>query len=241
MKIKPIFLGGVVVSLLSLFMPGGHLSGQARPRYSYLYNDTTPKPALIKQNMLSFGFFSPLNQHISFEYDRLMTDNMMLSVGAGIISPSLTQGNNNNTDPYAETTTLQGGGYGEVGVKLFLNPDYNWVGKRGYCVMQGMYIKPQLIVSMFSNSNTVYESPYIYPPAPTTIQNSYTGFAMFINLGGQWIIARTIVIDIYGGIGCNYTNGNPTAPAINNYYSYLTFSSNFPLAVAGGVNIGIPF
>lgn len=191
--------------------------------------------------MISYGFFSPLNQHISLEFDRLVTDNMMIAIQGGIITPGLTQ-SNENANSLSNGNNLQGGGYVEAGIKLFFNPDYNWDGKRGYCVMQGMYIKPQLILSMFTNTATnIYDSYYIYPPPSVTTQYSYTGFAMFINLGGQWIIARTIVIDIYGGVGCNYTNGNPTAPAINNYYSYLTFSSDFPLAVQGGINIGVPF
>lgn len=195
------------------------------------------KPALIKQNMISYGFFSPLNDHISVEYDRIVSDNIMITCQAGII----TSGMNQPTEATGNTTVS--GGYGEIGAKLFLQQDYASYGRRGYYVPEGLYFKPQLTITAFTNTTTTTNySYYAYPAPSTTNQNAYTGVALSINLGGQWVIAKCIVIDAYCGLGCCFTGvSSSNEPVIDNYYSYLSAGPSFPVAVEGGINIGVPF
>lgn len=202
---------------------------------------TTVMPKLIKSNFLYFGFLSMLNQHISFEYAKQMNDDIMLCGQVGIINSGLSQTSENLQD-YGSITTVSGG-YFEGGVKLFLNPDYTKDGRHGYYTVEGLYLKPQFVVSVFTTTITTQEySPYAYPPPTTTTQYSYTGGSVILNLGGQWMIARTISIDAYVGAGVSFSNANSSnLPFTDNYFSYLVAGQNFPLAVTGGVNIGLPF
>jgi len=195
-------------------------------------------PKLIKQNFIYYGFLSTLNQHISLEYDRQFTDELMFTGEIGVINSGLDQQTSNTT--YGNTTTVSGG-YFEGGVKLFFNPDYTRVGKHKYYTVEGLYLKPQIVVSVFSTIITTGSSYYVYPP-PTTTQYNYTGAALMLSLGGQWMIAHTIAIDLYGGVGVSISNAySSNQPEVYNYYSYLSAGSQVPLAVGGGINIGLPF
>jgi hypothetical protein len=108
--------------------------------------------------------------------------------------------------------------------------------------VEGLYLKPQFIVSIFNTTSTEYQSSYVYPPPVVKNQYSYTGAAIIVNVGGQWIIAHTIAIDLYAGVGVGFSNADASnQPFTDNYFSYLTAGQNFPLAVTGGINIGLPF
>ncbi len=193
----------------------------------------TVKPKLIKNNFLYYGFLSSLNQHISIEYDRQMSDDIMLCGQIGVINSGLSQ---------STSSTTIGGGYFEGSVKLFFNPDYTRDGRHGFYAVEGLYIKPQLAVSIFSTTSTSYYSPYVYPPSYSTNQNTYSGAAILLSIGGQWLIAHTLALDLYAGVGCSFSNAySANLPNNYNYYDYLSAGSNFPLAFTGGINIGLPF
>lgn len=213
--------------------------GQHRQTSYHTMEDTMGKPALIKENMISYGFFSPLNEHISVEYDRLVNDNIMVTGQVGIITSGMNQPNGTSSNT---NNTSVSGGYGEIGAKLFLQQEYASYGRRGYYVLQGLYFKPQLTITAFTNTTTNNSSYYVYPPTTTTTQNAYTGVSLLISVGGQWVIAKCIVMDAYGGFGCCFTGvSNSNEPVIYNYYSYLSGGPSFPIAIAGGINIGVPF
>jgi len=175
-------------------------SGHASSYYPHEHDSAiTVMPKLIKTNFIYFGILSAVNQHISAEYDRQMNDDVMLCGQIGIINSGFSE-QSNNTDIYAATTTVSGG-YLEAGVKLFFNPDYTRDGSHGYYAVEGIYIKPQIAISIFSNTTTTISSYYSYPSQTTTTQYSYTGAALLLNIGGQWIIAHSLAIDLYAGGG----------------------------------------
>lgn len=193
---------------------------------------TTVMPKLTKKNFIYYGFLSSLNQHVSFEYDRQMSDEVMLCGQIGIINSGVSQVTSGATAT---------GGYFEAGVKLFFNPDYTKSGPNKYYVVEGLYLKPQVVLTIFNTVSTSYPTYYVYPPATVTNDYSYTGGAITVCLGGQWIIARTIVIDLYGGVGVSFSNAySANNPIIYNYYNYLSTGENIPIAFTGGINIGLP-
>jgi len=196
--------------------------------------DKTATTKKVKKSIVSFGFFSPLNQHISFGYDQLLGTDIILSSQIGIIGPGVTQ-----------TTNPSKGGFLEIGPKLFFSPTWTMDGMRRMNAMQGGYFKPEIVVSAFSQSNI-----YIYyPQPPTTSSTTYTGIAIILNLGHQWIFANSFALDMYFGIGYNISAYNSSGTGNNfnneanggNYYSYETGGSSFPLAFAAGLNLGVPF
>jgi len=208
--------------------------------FSQHYADLTPgdknvTTKKVKKSIISFGFFSPLNQHISFGYDQLLGTDIILSSQIGIIGPGVTQ-----------TSNPSKGGFLEIGPKLFFSPTWTMDGMRRVNAMQGGYFKPEIVVSAFSQSNTYYS---YYPPTPTTASTTYTGIALILNLGHQWILANSFALDMYFGIGYNISAYNSSGTRSNfnnednggNYYSYETVGTGFPLAFSAGVNLGVPF
>jgi len=221
---------------------------QQHPSSNYYPHDhdsaTTVMPKLIKSNFLYYGFLSSLNQHISFEFAHQMSDDVMLAAEVGIINLGFSQQSTNTAkEPGDSVVNGTSGGYFEGSVKLFMNPDYTRVGRHGYYSVEGLYIKPEFAVSIFTTTVTAISySPYVYPPPTSDHTYSYTGGAIILNFGGQWIIAHCIAIDAYCGVGINFSNAySANNPFTDNYFSYLTTSGNVPLAFTGGINIGLPF
>jgi hypothetical protein len=186
----------------------------------------------IKKRIISFGFFSPLNQHISFGYDQLMGTDIVFTSQFGIIGPGI--------NPYgAYTNNGLGGGFIDAGIKLFFAPDFVTDGTLRYNSMQGAYFKPQVSVSVF-NLNYSYTT---YNPNngtySTTSDNTHTGIALILNIGKQWILAHVVSLDIYAGVGYSVNTANNNRDYISNYYSYEGVPGS--IVGAAGVNIGIPF
>jgi len=190
----------------------------------------------IKKRIISFGFFSPLNRHISFGYDQLIGDDLVFTSQVGIIGPGIT-----NTSTYAYDQQ-PGGAFVEAGVKLFFSPDFVTDGMHRYNTMQGGYFKPQIIVSSFDLTN--YSTNYGYYPYYNHQTNStrvnYTGAAFMLNFGKQWMFAGSVTLDMYVGVGYSI-NAQSKTDYIANYYSYLSTGSTLPLAFSAGINLGVPF
>ncbi len=194
----------------------------------------------LHKHIISFGFFSLLNQHISFGYDQLLGNDMVLTTQLGIIGPSANAGNYTANGSPA-------GAFIEGGVKLFFAPDFVTVGTTRYNSMQGYYFKPQISISSFNLTQTTNTPYYNYPPyttTPSTTITNYTGIALMLSLGKQWILAHSVSLDVYAGIGYTIggSSGNNDAPS--NYYSFESTgagSGGAGIAVSAGLNLGVPF
>jgi len=78
----------------------------------------------------------------------------------------------------------------------------------------------------------------------TTVSHTFTGVALLLNFGKQWIFSKTFSLDIYIGAGyalapSNSGNSLYYDNYTGNYFSYITTGPDFPLALSGGMNIGI--
>lgn len=193
-------------------------------------NTTNTTSKKVKKSIVSFGFFSPLNQHISIGYDQLIGTDLILSTELGLIGPG-----------FATSAAPPSGGFVEVGTKLFFSPTWSTDGMRRVNAMQGGYFKPQVVVSVFSDQS----SSYLYA------NRTYTGVGLILNIGHQWILSNSFALDMYFGIGYNlsYLNNSgglnnsfsTNEPSSGNYYSYTTLGSTSPIAFSAGVNLGVPF
>jgi len=225
MKTYTQFLPGCMVMGLLMLAPILGLS----QHYANLTPESDNSPKKIKKSIISFGFFSPLNHHISIGYDQLIGNNLILSSQVGLIGPGVT------------TTTPATGGFIEVGPKLFFSPDWLMDGMHRYNAQQGGYFKPEIALSVFSQPTSYYS----YPGPVTTSNQTFTGVALILNFGKQWILANSFALDMYVGIGYSINTQSTSAYNYNegptNYFSYITTGSSFPLAFSGGINLGVPF
>lgn len=186
-----------------------------------------PYSAKIKKHIISFGFFSPLNQHISFGYDQLLGTDFVFTSQLGIIGPGITN---------SAYTGKPVGAFGEVGAKLFFAPDFVTDGLLRYNRMQGTYFKPQIIISSFNYTSYFYN----YTTGNQTSITNYTGVALMLNIGRQWILANSVTLDIYAGVGYAI-NSDQNTDFTGNYYSYESGGPSFPIAGCAGLNLGVPF
>ncbi|HSY75984.1 MAG TPA: hypothetical protein VK890_03960 [Bacteroidia bacterium] len=191
----------------------------------------------IKRRIISFGFFSPVNQHISFGYDQLLGTDIVFTSQVGIIGPGINPSASASYPGSYVSKPL--GGFVEVGAKLFFAPDFVTDGLLRYNSMQGLYFKPQVAISVFNLTQTSYGYNYGYYTPPQTTVTNYSGLALILNLGKQWILAHAISLDIYGGIGYSLNTADNNFDRITNYYSYEGSAGS--IVFTGGVNIGVPF
>jgi hypothetical protein len=156
---------GKLIAVVLLLLPAtrsysqyGHPSPQYGGHSNYYPHqhdsDITVMPKLIKTNFLYYGFLSTLNQHISIEYDKQMSDDIMILAQVGIISSGVSQVTDNTT---------AGGAYVEGGMKLFFNPDYTKQGRHGYYTVEGIYLKPEIALSVFTTTNIRFLSLCVSP------------------------------------------------------------------------------
>ncbi len=201
-----------------------------------------PKQLKVRKRDVTFGFFSPINQHLSFGYEQPVTSDIILSGHIGIIGLGLNVAGSYPTSFTSNPT----GAYVSCGAKMFFNPDY-WInGMYRYNKMQGLYFMPEIVAGYFNYyslnyfPNINYPNPYYYQ-APTTVRNGVTHYALLLNLGKQWVLANVVILNIYAGIGYGgFKLSGPyqqyLEPDLSNFYDYLSTGS---IAVAAGVDIGV--
>src|SRR6185312_7416868 len=181
-----------------------------------------------KVRIISFGFFSPLVNHLSFGYDQILGTDLILSTQIGIIGVGV--GNQNTT----YSSTSEAGAFVEAGVKLFFSPEFVTDSKYiRYNKMQGGYFKPLLVFSSFNEQQTSVTPPWNGGPQRVTNSATHTGSALLICFGKQWILANVLSLDMYAGMGYGlFSDQNSTGT----YYSYLQSDTRVPLAFTAGLN-----
>jgi hypothetical protein len=134
------------------------------------------------------------------------------------------------------------------GVKLYFSPDYLMDGMRRFNDFQGGYFNPVIIYSGFGFDYDSYNQTTGTYVSKRGVNNS---FALMLHFGRQWVLAKTVSIEMYGGIGYGWSS--VSAPDYFNAYgvladanwlvpykySHLQFSNEVPLAIDAGFKIGI--
>lgn len=163
----------------------------------------------------------------------------------------------------AESGLFLRGGY-----KFINTPDYKIKGMRYMHILKGGYVKPELVISTFttSESSTNYLSQTgTYPNYTTTYEkittdNRYTGVGAILNFGKQWVFSDIFLVDVFLGLGLGYgttkeisrtsSTFTTTGYYYDDYYSessvfpavglYVDYASNrIGLAGQGGIKIGM--
>ncbi|HXB12812.1 MAG TPA: hypothetical protein VNZ45_12550 [Bacteroidia bacterium] len=198
---------------------------------------------------ITFGFFSPINQHISFTYEQPLNYQMVLSARLGIIGPGFNIGNGGYSYNYSNAPKPLGA-YVGCGVKLFIHPDFIMEGMRRYNSMQGVYLMPEFIIGNFNYTTTYSYStgyPYYQNITGTNTEN-ITNYALILNLGRQWVFAEHFIMGLHAGIGYggySVKGGTPQQYPYNyndyngaNFYDYLASGI---IVWSAGIDIGVIF
>jgi hypothetical protein len=191
-----------------------------------------------KRNALKIDFLSPLTGNTTIAYERSLRPGRSIEAALGIIGLGLDVGDDSNA----------GGIFIKGGYKFIKEPDYYLRGIRYSHILKGSYLKPELMMAVYS-ANMYYWNGY-YDQNQNWYSNEgyervqvFTG-AIQLVLGKQWIFDNAFLIDIYSGIGYGFQsdNGSKDHNSYGRDFHYgFTVGEYVPISFSAGLKIGFLF
>lgn len=214
------------------------------------YQSNFKDPSLYEdqaKDALKINFLAPLLGYTQLNYEHNLRPGRGYEVSLGIIGLGKRQdiasfydgATNRTTTTYREASGIfLGGGY-----KFSKLPDFINKGAKYSHVLQGSYVKPELIFGFYKHNNL--ESFPGGRSTPRVSRENISFGGLLVNLGKQWVLGELLLIDLYGGLGYAIDNRN-TSPNNTEYdYDYignhfaLTTGTDSGLGFTGGFKIGV--
>lgn len=189
-----------------------------------------------KKRAIKMNFISPLLGYTQLAYEQSLKPGRSFEVSVGIIGLGKNQEENNiNNQVLFED---QKGVFGTFGYKFIRIPDFTTNNQKYGHIMQGLYVRPEVMVGHFSRND--------YNSFSERIETEKTTFgAVTVNLGKQWVFSDIFILDIYGGLGYAF-KGHSRKSDYNDYYEnngrlygLIAADDDAAFAVSGGFRIGI--
>jgi hypothetical protein len=187
-----------------------------------------------KKRAIKMNFISPLLGYTQVAYEQNIKPGRSFEVSLGIIGlgANLDYSNWNSSNYKLD----QRGAFGSFGYKFIRTPDFTTNNQKYGHIMQGMYVKPEVMVGHFSNNILNFNNGSIN-------RQSTTFGALLVNLGKQWVFSDVFLIDLYGGIGYAFqgtsNDSNPDAFNEGRLYGVVAGDNDASFAISGGFRIGI--
>jgi hypothetical protein len=217
-----------------------------------MYRTSLKDPELYAdqaKHALKINFLSPLRGYTQINYEKNMKPGRSYELALGIIGlgkkQELINYNFSSTSQRPTVYREQGGLFVGGGYKFSKMPDY-LSGKDRYShVMQGTYVKPELLMGVYGQNFQIRNSN----GNGSTIDKKTVVFSsLLINLGKQWILGDKLVIDVYGGLGYAIDNlnkiyystedGNYREDFIGDHFGVITGGSDSGIGFTGGFKVG---
>lgn len=176
-----------------------------------------------KKHVIKFAMFAPLYDNVRFSYEQNFKPGISFEGSATFIGLGSSEATYQNA---------LGAGF-SFGVKFSKEPDYNSPKMRLNNLMAGKYIKPTIAFAAFNHTKSNYLSSY----SELLIPSSKASLALMLTAGTQWVYAKTFVVNWYFSIGYGISDAGEGGY----YYNYVVAPKEFPIAVGGGLDIGILF
>ena len=187
-----------------------------------------------KKRAIKMNFISPLLGYTQLAYEQNLKPGRSYEVSLGIIG----LGKNQEVSywDYENKFENQKGLFGSFGYKFIRIPDFTSNNQKYGHIMQGLYVRPEVMLGHFSKNVYLYNVE--------RIEKEKTTFgALTVNLGKQWVFSDIFLIDIYGGIGYAFKGQNNKDSDYNNsngrLYGIIAADGDASFAIAGGFRIGI--
>lgn len=187
-----------------------------------------------KKRALKMNFISPLLGYTQVAYEQNLKPGRSFEVSLGIIGLGKNQELSYwNGDLEKED---QKGLFGSFGYKFIRVPDFKTNNQKYSHILQGLYVKPEIMVGHFSRNYHYFNQ--------NTIQHRTTTFgAIMVNLGKQWVFSDVFLIDLYGGLGYAFQKQRDKTNEFYDYngrlYGLIAGDDDASFAVSGGFRIGI--
>jgi hypothetical protein len=132
----------------------------------------------------------------------------------------------------------QAGAYIGAGYKFIKLPDFTSRGSKFSHVMQGTYIKPEVMFGTFSRREETYVSGNNFGRYEYNRRTSVFG-GVLVNLGKQWVFSDIFLLDIYAGLGYDLNNNKEIFTTSNGETTSLEFSGYHYGMISTGAGSGI--
>lgn len=186
-----------------------------------------------KKRAVKMNFISPLLGYTQLAYEQNIKPGRSFEVSLGIIG----LGKNQELE-YWNGVSLkedQSGVFGSFGYKFIRVPDFTTNNQKYSHILQGLYIKPELMIGHLSNKVYHWDNG-------TVIKRNVTFGAVLVNLGKQWVFSDVFLIDLYGGLGYAFQKQSINSDIYTyngRLYGILAGDDDASFAVSGGFRIGI--
>jgi len=185
---------------------------------------------------IKLDLFSVLSGTTSIAFEQSIKPGSSWEVGIGMIG----LGSNPSSLP------VRSGAFFRGGFKFINTPDYYLKGMRYTHILKGAYIRPELAIHVFDQSSSTIEGKYnsstfTYNYYQTESKDRFSGSALMLNFGKQWVFSDIFLVDVFvgGGIGLgNKSNLSSTTTLINqnSYWDYYSESPDSPMGTGFGVS-----
>lgn len=221
-----------------IYQSGREETYQNSLRDTSLYTDQAKKT--IKLN-----FLSPLLGYTQLSYEQNIKPGRSYELTVGIIGLGKRQKTedynyySNGTTTYNKYYRKAAGAFVGAGYKFVKLPNFVRNGDKYSHILQGAYAKPELMLGAYSQ---VSPENSFYEPSVNMLNEKETVLfgAFIINLGKQWILGDSFLIDIYGGIGYGADNqDNSTYDSYNGNHFALNIAGDSGIGFTGGLKVGL--
>lgn len=179
--------------------------------------------ATQRKNALKVGFLSPLFGATSFTFEHSLKPGSSIEATIGIIG----LGDDINGDSSS-------GMYLKFGYKFIKSPDFYLKGTRYAHILKGAYIRPEVILTSYS------ESPNIdnWFTSGSGAKENITMFAIMLNTGKQWVVNDRFLFDWFIGAGYGFGDRKNSNAF---HFAFLGGGSDSKFVMSSGIRIGILF
>ena len=212
------------------------------------YQNNLKDPELYQdqsKNAIKVNFLAPLLGYTQLNFEHNSKPGKGYEVSLGIIGLGKRQelrsiydaNTKTNSVTYRQATgVFFGGGY-----KLSKLPDFVNKGAKYTHVLQGSYVKPEVLFGVYGQNNL----QNMQGSTPRTNKETVVFGGLLINLGKQWVLSNIALIDLYGGLGYALDNRSSRQDNqeyyddfVGNHFALIT-GANSGLGFTGGFKIGL--
>lgn len=218
-----------------------------------VYQTSLKDPELYADQVkraVKVNFLSPLRGYTQFNYEKNLRPGRNYELSLGIIGLGKRQELLDYNMALSSSGEIiyreQAGAFIGGGYKFSKMPDY-LSGKDRYShVMQGSYVKPEILFGVYEQN---FEKPNSNGTGRILEKSTVVFSSLIINLGKQWVLGDKLLVDIYGGLGyaldnlkrIHYSNEGTDyyEDYAGDHFAVITAGSNSGIGFSGGLKLGI--
>lgn len=170
-----------------------------------------------RNKAIKVNFFSPLYGYTEIGFEKNVSLGKGYEVSLGILGAGKSGTLFFYNNQLGEVKRSPRGAFISAGYKFGKLPDFIFFGRtKATHLMQGTYVKPLVYLGAYSENIIVEKSNSV---SEVDRQNVTFG-ALQLELGKQWVLGETILLDIYSGLGFGFDNKKNSYVYYNNGFTY---------------------